>query len=177
VGGPQLHPRLSHRLLLQFGRNGLRPRQQSHLPLKPGANGPRPPAPASQHGPTPASLPQVAPAKRRGALGATTPASRRPEVPVKRHGARGATLVSPPAALLAKKLGDLLLLLRLGESGVLLFRLLAYHMYHQQASLGNLHPLHRLGESGVTDGKRSTIKRYVPYPIGFRVHRTYADMY
>jgi hypothetical protein len=45
-------------------------------------------------------------------------------VPVKRRGARGATLVNPPAALLSKKLGDLHLLLRLGESGVLLLRLL-----------------------------------------------------
>jgi hypothetical protein len=96
---------------------------------------------------------------------------------VKRRGARGATLVNPPVALPAKKLGDLLLLLRLGENGVPLFRLLASLMYHQQASVGNLHPLHRLWESGVTDGKGSTTKRYVPYPIDFRVHRTYADIY
>jgi hypothetical protein len=77
-----------------------------------------------------------------------------------------------------KKLGDLYLLLRLGGNGVLLFRLLASLMYHQRASLGDLHPRPRLGEGGrAMDGKGSTIKRYVPYPIGFRVHWIYADMY
>jgi hypothetical protein len=98
---------------------------------------------------------------------------------VKRRGARGATLVNPLVALPAKKLGDLLLLLllRLGENGVPLFCPLADLVYHQRASLGNLHPLHTLGESGATDGKESTIKWYVPYQIGFCVHRRYADMY
>jgi hypothetical protein len=133
--GPQPHPRLSHRLP-RFGRNAPWPCRQSHLPLKPGDSCPRPPAPTSQHRAIQASLPQAAPAKRRGPHGATS-ASCHPAVPVRDVGLVGSTLVNPPAALLAKKLG---------ESRVLLLRLLAGLMYHQQASLGDIHPLHGFGE-------------------------------